>query len=370
MSQRSIDPSRLLFALLAIAAGGCSEDSTSPDSHDFLEGTSGNPQIGLVINSTGKALTLFQLGKPDERREIPFGASSAITPIGLALRGGFAAVPLGDAASTALVNLAGLAIDRYFTFAAGNATGVAFVNDSTLVVANLTGGYLGRAFVHQASDAITDTVSVAAPSPSSVVVANGLAFVVSGNLDGFTPIGNGIVTVINPATMAVVDTIELGGENSSASALGPDGMIYVVNTGDYVADGSVTVINPTTREVVDTYEGFGAGPGSIRIDLNGLAYISGVFTGTVVWNTVTHGFVRGPDDAVCARLEHEAGTPCRGAFDTNRASDGSIYQVFFGSPADGLPPYLFVFSPTTYALTDSIPVGVGPSSIEIGIFGN
>jgi hypothetical protein len=346
--------------LAAFAIGACSNDSTSETSRGFLDGTSGNPQIGLVVNSTGKALTLFQLGNPSETREIPFGASSAVTPIGLAFRGTHAVVPLGDAASTALVDLEGLRIERFFTFPAGNATGAAFLDDSTFLVNNLIRNYLGKATFGQAGAAITDTVSIAAPGPASVVVAGGKAFVVSGNLDNnFTPIGPGIITV--------VDTIESGGTNSGAAAVGPDGLVYVVNTGDYVADGSVTVIDPATRQVVQTYAGFGPGPGSIKIDGDGLAYVSGVFTGTLVWNTATHTFVRDGTNPVCARLTNAVGTPCRGAFDATRASDGSVYQVFFGSPAQSLPPYLFVYSPT-YELVDSISVGVGPSSIGIGTF--
>ncbi len=358
-------------AIVALVVGplvGCS-DSTAPGSRDFLHGTSGNPQIGLVINSTGKALTLFQVGNPAVTRDLALGASSAVTPTGLAFRGTVAAIPLGDAASTAVVDLTGPRVDRYFTFASGNATGVAFVDDTTILVGNLVKNYLGKATLGQSSGAITDTVGVAAPGPTSVVVSAGLAFVVSGNLDDtYSPIGNGIVTVIDPATMTVVDTIESGGTNSSASAVGPDGLVYVVNSGDYVSDGTVTVIDPITRTAVQTYDGFGAGPGRIRVDQDGLAYVSGFFTGTVVWNTVTHAFVRGPGDPVCARLDHAVGIPCRGAFDATRASDGSIYQAFFGSPADALPPYLFVFAPGSYALMDSIPVGVGPSSIDIGVF--
>ncbi len=168
--------------------------------------------------------------------------------------------------------------------------------------------------------------------------------------------------------MTPVDTIETGGTNSSAAAVGPDGLLYVVNTGDFVADGSVTAIDPSTLAVVDTYEGFGPGPGAIEIDSEGLAYVSGVFTGTVVWDTETHTFVRDAANPVCARLTNETGTPCRGAFDATSAEDGSVYQTFFGSASESLPPYIFVYSPT-YELTDSISVGVGPADIKIGTFG-
>ena len=367
MTRSRIRCGRPALLLTVLLAGGCGDDSGSPTPPGFLDGTEDDPQIGVVLTSTGKALTLFQLGDPTETREIPFGASAAITPVGFALRGTTALVPLGDAASVALVDLEALAIERSFTFPEGNATGSAFVDDNTAVVVNLIDDYVGKVSRTQADDAVTDTVSVG-PAPTAVVVTGGRAFVISGNLDEtFTPLGNGIVTVIDPATMTPVDTIESGGTNSSAAAVGPDGLIYVVNTGDFVADGSVTVIDPATAAVIETYSGFGPGPGAIDIDANGLAYVSSFFTGTVVWNTETQTFVRDAADPVCARLTNEAGTPCRGAFDAARAADGSIYQTFFGSAAEALPPYVFVYSPA-YELVDSISVGVGPGAIQVEDF--
>ncbi len=287
------------LALLSILAvtGACGDDLVDPGPRGFLEGTEDNPQIGLVVNSTGKALTLFQLGDPSETREIPFGASSAVTPVGFELRGTSALVPLGEAASVALVDLEAETIDRSFTFPAGNATGAAFVDDNTALAANLIDDYIGKFTFDQADAAITDTVQVP-PAPTSIVMAGGRAFVVSGNLDEtFTPLGNGLVTVIDPATMTAVDTIEVGGTNSSAAAVGPDGLVYVVNTGDFVGDGSVTVIDPATLAVVDTYGGFGAGPGAISIDDDGRAYVSSFSTGTVVWDTGTQTFLRDPAES-------------------------------------------------------------------------
>jgi hypothetical protein len=91
-----------------------------------------------------------------------------------------------------------------------------------------------------------------------------------------------------------------------------------------------------------------------------LAYVSAFFTGTLVWNTTAHTFVRDTLNPVCAPITTSSGMPCRGAFDATQASDGSIYQAFFGSPSQSLPPYVFVYSPSpTFALVDSIAVGVG-----------
>jgi hypothetical protein len=359
---------RSLAPALALAlAMGCNGDNSTDPGQSFLGGTAVNPEIGLVINSTGRALTMFQLGNPSEQRQIPFGASSAVTLTGLSLHGTRALVPLGDAASIALVDLEDTRIERFFTFPAGNATGSAWLDDNTFLAANFLDDYVAKGTLDQTAGALTTTVAVA-PAPTAIVMAGGRAFVVSSNLDeSYAPIDNGVVTVVDPATMTVVDDIEMGGMNSLAAALGPDGKLYVLNVGPYGTDGyvddaSVTIINTTTLTTETTIPGFPKGAGSIRIEDDGLAYISSYTTGTVVWNTTTRTFVRDADHPVCA------GNPCRGAFDADRAGNGALYQAFFGDVSHAVAPYIFVFAPDTYELVDSIPVGVGPTSVEIARF--
>ena len=357
----------ILFATLA----GCSSSDPTTPSGSFLNGTASDPQIGLVINSTGRALTMFQLGDPAEQRQIPLGISNTITPIGLSRRGLNAVIPLGQAASVALIDLPGERIVRFFTVVSGNLSGSVFLDDTTVLVANLVDDYVGKFAIDQASGSITETVAVA-PAPGAVLTDGSLAYAISGNLDeNFAPLGNGIVTVIDPSSMTVVGTVTSGGTNSQAAAFGPDGLLYVVNTGDFVGEGSVTIIDPGTRQVVATVNGFGTAPGNISIDGNGLAYVSGFAAGTLVWNTATRQFVRGTNDAVCARVDlSDPTSACRGAFAATVDRSGSVYQVFFGDTFQNLPPAVFVFDPVTFTLRDSIPAGIGPSSLDIAVFGN
>lgn len=362
---------RASAAVLLAVLTGCSSTEAVDPSGSFLGGTANDPQIGLVVNSTGRALTMFQLGNPAELRQIPLGTSSTITPIGLSRRGFNAVIPLGEAASVALIDLPGERIVRFFTVASGNLSGSAFLDDRTVLVANLVDDYLGKFAIDQASDSITDIVAVP-PAPSAVLIDGSLAYVISGNLDqNFAPLGNGVVTIIDPSSMTVVGSVTSGGTNSQSAAFGPDGLLYVVNTGDFVGDGSVTIIDPGTRQVVTTVGGFGIAPGSISIDGNGLAYVSGFATGTVVWNTATRQFVRDPSNAVCARLDiSDPASACRGAFGATTDRSGAVYQVFFGDPFQNLPPSVFVFEPVTFDLRDSLDVGSGPSSLDIAVFGN
>ncbi|HWK89131.1 MAG TPA: hypothetical protein VNP72_04025, partial [Longimicrobium sp.] len=156
----------LLLGALAVAA--CENDPTTSDDR-FLDGARGNAEIGLVLNSLEKSLTLFQLGDPDERREIPFGASAAVTPVSFSVRGERAAVPLGNAASVALLDLRTQRIGRFFVMPQGNATGSAFADDTTVLAANFLDDYVGRFTAGQPGDAITQTVAVA-PAPAEIEV--------------------------------------------------------------------------------------------------------------------------------------------------------------------------------------------------------
>ena len=359
--------SRLLVATLAVGAiAACGGDNTfePTPAPGFLGGVAGNREIGVVVNSVGRSITMFQLGSPATTQVIALGSSSTITPTGLSLRLRKAAVPLGNAASVALVNLETATVQKFFTFASGNATGSAWSNDTTVFVANTNTNKIGRFYTTQTATEITTQTDVAL-APTAVEFTAGKIFVVSGNFTTFPPTASGIVTVINPTTMAVVGTVQTGGPNSSAAAVGPDGLLYVLNTGDYTAQSSIAIINPATL-VVQTIPNIGIGQGSISIDANGLAYLSSFSGATMVWSTKTRAFVRGASDPVCAK---RASTGlCRGASDAVPTATGKMYQTFFGSTSQGLPPYVFVYNPTTFALTDSIAVGPGPTSIAIRTF--
>jgi hypothetical protein len=350
-------------AVLVITA--CSSDKTTSPNHGFLSG-----QVALVVNSTGRTLTLFQTASTTTQETVQLGASGTITAVDASIRGTNAMVPLGDAASGALVNLSKPAITRYFIYPSGFATGSAWVDDTTILVDNTGGGAVGRMTMNQTSDTISDTV-VVTPQPTAIVMVNGMAYVVSANLDaGGNSIGPGVLTEINPNTMAIVGTLTLPLTNSSAAALGPDGNLYVLNTGDFTNPGSMSVVNPATLTITRNVTNMIVGPGSIYIDANGLAYISGFYTGTVIYNTATQSYVRGPSNPLCAPLPNNGG--CRGAFDAETDSKGNVYQVFFGSSAMGntpaYPGQVFVYAAGTYALTDSVAVGQGPAAIRIASF--
>lgn len=363
--RRLVRPVAMTLVVCATTFVAACSDSTSSGLSDFLNGTSSDHQIGVIVNSGSRALTLFQHGSPATIEQIPFGSSTDITPVGLSIQGHYALVPLGNTASIAYVDLNSQTIKRYYLFPSGNTTGSAFVNDTTMLVANTNTNVVGRVTAGQASDSVRDTVTVPG-GPTAIVMASGHAFVISGNLDeNYAPAGPGIITVIDPTTMHVVSTLQSGGENSTAAAVGPDGLVYVVNTGDYATQGSVTIVDPSTLQVVTTVPNMGVGPGEITFGANGLAYISGYFSGTLVWNSSTRQFVRDADHPLCA----PSTSGCRGAASATVDAAGNVYQAFYGSASQNLPSRVFIYSANTYALTDSVSsVANGPSTITMHTF--
>lgn len=333
---------------------------------EFLDGTVSEPQIGIVVQSLANAVRLFRLGDPGERHDIALGASSAVTATGISIRGETAVVPLGNAASVAVIDLRTQQIESFFLFASGNATGSAFADERTVLVANQHTDEVGRFTVGQAGGLVTELVPVTQFPTGVVPFADTLAFVISANLDdNYAAAGDGVVTALDPRTMTVTGTVETGGTNAQRGAVGPDGMLYVVNTGDYVSPSTVAVIDPGTLERVDLVGGFPAGSGHVHVSQDGIMFVSAFFAGTVAWNTATRTFVRDGSDPICAPL---AGGGCRGAFAAHTAADGSLYQTFFGSAREGLPPRIFRYEAGTFVLADSIDAAGGPVAVEIRSF--
>lgn len=271
----------LVTFLALFGASACDDDPVGPDVSSRA--------LGVVLTSTDFGLTVFDVEDPSEARVVGLGPDGS--PVSLAVRGDFAAVPMGIVPAVAVVDLREGVLARTVGLPAGSgATGVAFLNDSLALVANPSLNTVTP--VNVRAGTAGDEVQVGR-YPQAVVVHDGRAYVVNAELESFVPAGPSTLTVLDAATLGVVDTIELSGENAAAAAVGPDGLLYVVHSGRFGDDdGALSVVDPVTATEVDFHSGFGGFPGSVTVGGDGLVYVSGFGLGVLVWDSATRTFVR------------------------------------------------------------------------------
>ena len=276
-----------LMLACAVVTTGCESNPIEPDLVVR--------ELGVVLTSTDVALTIFDVDDPGVTRTVGLGPDGS--PVTLATRGVLAAVPLGTVSAVAVVDLEQALLLRTTALPSGSgATGVAFVNDSIALVANSSLGTVSP--VNVLSGQALSEIEVGA-FPQGVIAVDGLAYVINANLVNFAPEGPSSLTVIDGATLRVVDEISLSGENAAAAALGPNGLLYVLQSGTWgMADGSISVVNLSTWTEIDHISGFGNFPGSVAVDGQSHVYIGVFGLGMMVWDALTESFVRGPDKAV------------------------------------------------------------------------
>jgi hypothetical protein len=334
-----------VVALLAVVSA-CDDDGGIVD----LQPAPDPVAIGVVLGSVDISLTVFPVDLPTVTRTIGLGPAG--TPVGFAVRGNTAAVPLGTAPGVAVVDLLTETVTQTVGLPQGSgATGIAFVNDSIAIVANP--GLNSVTSINVRSGAAGQTVDVGV-YPTAVAIVGDRAFVVNANLVNFAPTGPGTVTVLETGTLAIVATITLTGVNPGSVAAGPDGNLYVVNSGNFSAgDGSVAVIDPLGLTEVADYTGFGDFPSNGTFGPAGIFYTTSFSYGIAAWNPTTQTFVRSPAEAI-----EPGGTPSSsgvGVYD-----DGSVYAL---APTCSGPSEALRLD-ATYAVTTTITVGSCPTAIH------
>lgn len=303
-------PKLLLLALVAWLPA-CSDDAPMGPDVSARE-------IGVVVTSTDIALTLFDVDDPTSSETVGLGADGS--PVSLAVRGEYAAVPLGVVPAVAIVDLETAELESTVGLPEGSgATGAAFVNDSIVLVANPNLNTVTP--VNVLAGSAGDEISVGR-YPQAVVVENGRAYVLNGELDeNFAPDGPSTITVLDAETFSVLDTIELSGQNAASGAIGPDGRLHVIQSGSFGAsNGALSVVDLSSATEVAFEEGFGDFPGSIAVDGAGTVYVGAFGMGTVVWNGTTESFDRGSDDAVAPN-----GVPSTSGLGID--SEGRVYAL-------------------------------------------
>lgn len=286
---------RALSTLLLLAAGlgACDDDVAGPG--DAVG--PGVTETGVVVNSIDLSLTLFPVDSPRTARTLGLGPDGS--PVDLAARDGLAVVPMGTAPVAQVVDLAAGEVVHPVPLPEGSgATGVAFVDDSLALVANPNLNTVSA--VNVRSGTAGPEIAVGR-FPQHVARAGGRLFVLNAELGpDFQPDGPGTVTVLSPS-LEVVETVTLSGENPGGAALGPDGRLYVINSGRFGEEaGSLSVVDPATLEEVEHHEGFGSFPGAPTFGPDGRLYVPSFSFGIAIWDPESKRFIRAPnpEDAV------------------------------------------------------------------------
>jgi hypothetical protein len=278
--------SRLAALALATLAAACSGDGPSTPN--------ATPErVAVIVNSVSNSLTLVST---DSANPVPVnvGLGAQGTPVGVAVRGAIAVVPLGVYPFAAIVDLRTRTVRTAALPANSGATGAAFLNDSIAIVGNPNRNTVSPVNVNTGT--VRPEVAVGT-YPQAMVANNGVVFVLNGNLVNFSPAGPGSVTVIG-ANGSAVATQQLSGINPQAGVVS-NGRLYVINAGHFgQADGSLSVINLVSGTEEANAGGFGEFPGSIDVGNDGNVYVGVYGRGILVWNPGLRQFVRGLDNPI------------------------------------------------------------------------
>ncbi len=179
-----------------------------------------------------------------------------------------------------------------------NPMNMVFYNDNIAYVACLISEKVLQ--VDMSSKTVTKTIDVGVGATGIALAEKEGKVYVANSGYSWPDYGQGTVTVIDGATGDGITTFDAG-INSQAVGVAPDGMVHVVCTGNYgFADppvwGKVLIIDPATDAVTETVE-VGGSPGSMSISFpDNLGYLAVWGAGLLVYNTETHDIVNGSDD--------------------------------------------------------------------------
>ncbi len=280
-----------LLGVLSLVA--CSSDGTEPLPPETAE-------VGVVLGSVDRSLTIFEVEDPTQTRIVGVGLDGS--PVSMAVRGRLAAVPLGIVPAVAVVDLKDGILTTVGLPQGSGATGAAFLNDSILLVGNFDLNSVTPINVLAGTRGSEIEVG---RFPQAIVVEGRRAFVLNAELEldpvsGFpVPDGPATVSVIDIESLTVTSTVQLSGENAAAGSVGPDGRLYIVNSGSFGSgNGSLSVVNLTSPIEAEHHTGFGDFPGSLALGPSARAFVGAFSYGVVVWDTSLDAFIRGPAEAL------------------------------------------------------------------------
>lgn len=312
-------------AVLTLAIGlllGCADTNAPPP--EPIE-------LLVVANSQSNSITIVPVDQPEAAAAVPLSTPRG-APTTLAARERIAVVPLGTVDQVAIVDLLARTLLQRIPLPDGSRpTGAIMVSDSIAYVANP-----GRNSVSQVNVFSGATAEVAVGvHPQGFALARGRLFVLNGNLDETgEPVGPSWITVVNPATNIVGDSIPLTGPGNAAFAtVAGDGLMYIVNRGrTTTAEGRLSAVDPLERREVASFAGVGLLPGEVASSGRSRVLISSMTEGLLEFNTDSNAVVRGEGE----------GVPIPTTSGVAVDSEGRIYVIEAGACDPGQPGYAHV----------------------------
>ena len=153
-----------------------------------------------------------------------------------------------------------------------------------------------------------------------------------------------------------VDSIALPGPGNAGFAdVASDGLIYLVNSGDFFnGEGRLSIVDPVGRQEVANFGGFGTGPGALAADGGERLFISSFSEGLMEFNTRTRVVVLGAGAGIAI--------PGNSAVEVD--SKGRIYAISTGPCSGGTPGVAHVLKAN---LTESTTINLGECAIFAAI---
>lgn len=310
----------------------------------------------VVLNAGDNTLSVISVDSEAPARRIALGAQSGgVTDV--AARGQTAVVAASGTDRLLVVDLQAENVRKVIPLEPGSRpNAVVFVSDVVVYVTNAIANTVTRVDLTSG-----DTASVVVGRyPRDLALTRGRLFVVNGNVvpcpAGTCSLGPSWLTVVDPQTNALaagVDSIPLPSQGNARSvALGGDGLLYVINTGDVAAAvaGRLSIVDPIRREEVGSFGGFGFIPAALASDGSDRLFVTSPEDGLMEFNTRNRRVVRGAGQGVLVADVVAAAVD----------SDRRIYAVEAGNCAGGGAGRLRIFRPD---LTEARAIPLGPCPV-------
>ncbi|MEO5824934.1 MAG: hypothetical protein ABIR59_03530 [Gemmatimonadales bacterium] len=347
------------MTLLTVLAVGACASTTGPVALPL--------EVLVVLDRDARTLTVVPLDSIATTGTINLPMAPATVPTTLAVRGAVAAVGYGND-SVMIVDLVQRTVLRRIGLsAAGPVAALMFSTDGRGYAASPRANRV-TAFDPPTGEIFATTVS---GGPQAFGLARGTIFVVLGNRQGCYPppipglCGTG-PSWLNPLEGSPpYDSIPLPGPgNASAAVSAPDGLLYVLSSGDGTTAGRLSIVDPVIRQEIAAFSGFGVAPRFLASDGERRLLIASDAEGLMVFDFRDRRIVRGTGQGV--PLDRPAGL----------LSDaiGNIYVLESGPCTGGTSPRVRVFGSDLVSrrdiATSSCPVAMALTEIPAELLGS